>query len=120
MHTWWQDVLTAPDPPYPVYDVFETCAMILTTITPLLDLWRPGPVADAHLVVCLVHWLYEFLGDQPPFSCWDGADDPAVLAQHQAWLAEHAPARLRAVGRPDLAVRTALLALPYDERWAHP
>ncbi|MFF8194179.1 hypothetical protein ACF05L_25720 [Streptomyces bobili] len=120
VHAWWQDVLTTSDPPYPVYDVFEICAGILATITPLLDLWRPGPVPDAHLAVCTDHWLHEYVRDEPPFLCWDGADEPAVVAQHQAWLAEHAPARLRAVGHPDLGRRAALLGRPYDERWAHP
>ncbi|MFE7648939.1 hypothetical protein [Streptomyces phaeoluteigriseus] len=122
VHAWWQDVLTTPGTPNPaVYDVFEICARILGTITPLLDLWRPGPVADAHLAVCADHRNPQHVRDEAPFLRWDGADESAVVAQHQAWLAEHAPARPPACRRPpDLATRAALLALPYDERWAHP
>lgn len=120
VHAWWQDVLATPAPPYPVGDVFETCAMILGTLTPLLDRWEPGPVADAHLATCAASWQYELVTDRAPFSWWDPDDEPAVIAEHQAWLAEHAPARLCAAGESDLAVRAGLLALPYDERWAHP
>ncbi|WP_244162833.1 hypothetical protein [Streptomyces bungoensis] len=47
---WWQDVLTTPDPPYLVEDVFETCASILGAMAPLLDRWQAHPVADAHLM----------------------------------------------------------------------
>lgn len=117
---WWQDVLRTPHPPYPVPDVFETCAMILGTLTPLLDAWEPGPVADAHLARCADAWLYEFVTDRAPFTWWSPDDEPAVIAEQQAWLARHAPARLRALGETDLAIRAELLALPYDERWAHP
>ena len=120
LYAWWQDVLTTPDPPYPVHDVFETCAMVLGSLTPLLDRWEPGPVADAHLASCVSHWSYEVVPDPSPFSWWVPDDEPAVVAEHQAWLIEHAPARLRAVGEADLAMRAELLALPYAERWGHP
>ncbi|MFE5920335.1 hypothetical protein [Streptomyces sp. NPDC056468] len=120
VHAWWQHVLTAPEPPYPVADVFETCAMILGTVTPLLDRWDSRPVADAHLAVCSTRWLHELDFDAAPFGWWDLDDEAAVVAELQSWLAGHAPARLRAQGETDLATRAALLALPYDERWAHP
>ncbi|GHD36623.1 hypothetical protein [Streptomyces galbus] len=42
---------------------------------------------------------------------------PAAL---RSWVAAHAPVRLRALGEPDLAERAGLLALSYDDRWAHP
>ncbi|MFF3502787.1 hypothetical protein [Streptomyces sp. NPDC003247] len=117
---WWRHVLASPDPPYPVPDVFETCAMILGTVTGLFDRWEPGPVPDAHLARCAGAWLDELATDRTPFSWWSPDDGPAVVAEQQAWLARHAPDRLRAVGETDLAVRAALLGLPHDERWAHP
>lgn len=117
---WWQDVLCTPQPPYPVKDVFETCAMILGTMTPLLDRWEAHPLADAHLVRCAELWVDDLVTDASPLTWWYVDDDDEVVAELQAWLARHAPARLRAQGEPDLAVRAELLALPYDERWAHP
>jgi hypothetical protein len=67
VHAWWQDVLTTPGTPYPVYDMFEIRARILGTITPLPDMWQPGPVADAHLAVCADHWNREYIRDEAPF-----------------------------------------------------
>jgi hypothetical protein len=43
VHAWWDDTLTTPEPPYPVRDVFETCATILGDLTPLLDRFRTQP-----------------------------------------------------------------------------
>ncbi|MFC3577295.1 hypothetical protein ACFOZ0_29280 [Streptomyces yaanensis] len=120
VYAWWEDVLTTPEPPYPVHDVFETCATIIGTMTPLLDRWVPHPVADAHLPGCADEWLYHLVVDDSPLSWWYLDDEKAVVAELQSWLASHAPARLRAQGEPDLAMRAELLALPYDERWAHP
>ncbi|MCL8012312.1 hypothetical protein [Streptomyces sp. AS02] len=120
VYAWWQDVLTASEPPYPVAEVFETCAMILGTMTPLLDRWGSGPVADAHLASCAATWLYDLDSDAAPFCWWDHDDEAPVVAELQSWLTAHAPARLRTQGEPDLAIRAELLALPYDERWAHP
>ncbi|WP_340381865.1 hypothetical protein U5640_35460 [Streptomyces sp. SS7] len=117
---WWQDVLATAAPPYPAADVFETCAMILGVQTPLLDRWLPGPAADAHLVSCVARWEHQLVFDESPFSWWAPDDEPAVVAALRAWLAENAPARLRVAGEPDLALRTGLLALPHDDRWAHP
>ncbi|MFR9792043.1 hypothetical protein ACL07V_25840 [Streptomyces sp. MB22_4] len=117
---WWQDVLAAPEPPYPAEDVFETCASILGTMTPLLDRWEPGPAADGHLVACARSWLYDLVSDDWPFTWWSPDDQAAGAGQLQAWLARNAPERLRARGEADLAVRTELAGLPYDERWADP
>jgi hypothetical protein len=117
---WWQDVVTTPEAAYPVYDVFEMCATILRTMTPLLDCWDRHPVADAHLTPCADEWLYHLVVDDSPFSWWYHGDEETVVAELQAWLARHAPARLRAQGESDFAIRAELLALPYDERWAHP
>ncbi|MFI7414170.1 hypothetical protein ACIBU0_36540 [Streptomyces sp. NPDC049627] len=120
VHAWWQDVLTTPEPSYPVHDVFETCATILRSMTPLLDRFEAHPMADIHLVSCAKEWLYHLDLDDSPLGWWYHGDEDAVVAELQAWLTRHAPARLRAQGEPDLATRAELLALPYDERWAHP
>ncbi|MEU1516547.1 hypothetical protein ABZ490_31145 [Streptomyces sp. NPDC005811] len=117
---WWQDTLATPTPPYPVAYTFETCALILDSLAPLLERWEPGPVADAHLADCAARWESELVFDELPFSWWVPDDEPAVLAALQAWLAARAPACLRTAGRPDLALRAELLALPHDARWAHP
>ncbi|MEU5001474.1 hypothetical protein [Streptomyces sp. NPDC021622] len=54
-----------------------------------------------------------------PWWYWFDREEP--LREIQRWLAEHAPARLRAAGAdPGLVTRIELLALPYDDRWAHP
>ncbi|MEV6835126.1 hypothetical protein AB0N17_11500 [Streptomyces sp. NPDC051133] len=117
---WWQEVLAAPEPAYPVEDVFEVCGAILRTMTPLLDRWEPGPVADAHLVDCADTWLYDLVGDQWPFRWWNRHDEAAGIAELQCWLARHAAGRLRARGETDLAKRSELVGLPYDERWDDP
>jgi hypothetical protein len=119
VHAWWEDVLTTPKPAYPVRDVFETCAAIARSITPLLDRWLAGPVADVHLVTCVDWWLDDLLSDVSPLS-WVLHGDEEAVPELQSWLANHAPARLRAHNEPDLATRAELLALPYDERWNHP
>ncbi|MEU6353498.1 hypothetical protein ABZ896_29940 [Streptomyces sp. NPDC047072] len=118
-HAWWQDVLTSSAPPYPVDEVFETCATIFGTTTPLLARWEAHPVADAHLVRCVRTWLDGLVMDGSPFVWWEH-DARTVVTELQSWLSAHAPARLRAQGEPDLATQAELLALPYDERWAHP
>jgi len=120
LHAWWQDALSRPDPPYGIDDIFDTCATIARTVTPFLDGWARGPVADAHLVHCTEGWLYDLLSDLSPFSWWyDGSED-AGLADLRSWLAGPGAARLRAQGEPDLAIRAELVALPYGERRAHP
>jgi hypothetical protein len=116
---WWEDVLTTPEPPYPVKDVFETCAAVLRGVTALLDRWRPGPVADAHLRDCVEWWMDDLLLDQSPLH-WFVHGRETALPELRAWLVHHAPARLRALGEPGLATRAELLALPYEDRWTHP
>lgn len=120
LNAWWQHALTLPEPPYGIDDVFDTCVTIARTVTPFLDDWGRCPVADAHLAHCTDVWLYDLLSDHSPFSWWyDGSED-ADLRDLRSWLAGPGAVRLRAQGEPDLAVRAELLALPYDERWAHP
>jgi hypothetical protein len=117
---WWYDALTAPEPPYPVADVFETCGAILRTMTPLLDRWDAHPAADAHLVRCASAWLHSLIYDDWPFTWWTRDDEAAGIAELQAWFARHAPARLRAQGEEDLAIQARLVGLPYDECWNDP
>ncbi|MGW1748669.1 hypothetical protein ACWCRD_24275 [Streptomyces sp. NPDC002092] len=119
LHAWWQDALTRPDPPYGIDEIFDTCATIARTVTPFLDRWGRGPVADAHLVHCTDGWLCDLLSDLSPFSWWQDDSENAGLADLRSWLAGPGSARLRLQGEPDLATRAELLALPYDERWAH-
>jgi hypothetical protein len=120
LHAWWRDALTKPEPPYGIDDIFDTCATIARTVTPFLDGWARSPVADAHLTRCADTWLYDLLSDYSPFSWWYDDSVDAGLADLRAWLSGPGAARLRAQGEPDLAIRAELLALPYDERWAHP
>ena len=120
LHAWWQDALTTPEPPYAIDDIFDTCATIARTVTPFLDGWVRGPAADAHLAHCADSWLYDLLSDYSPFSWWYEDSEDAGVADLRTWLAGPGAARLRAQGEPDLATRAELLALPYDERWAHP
>ncbi|MFI7404534.1 hypothetical protein ACIBW9_29340 [Streptomyces sp. NPDC049541] len=120
LHAWWQDALTRPDPPYGIDEIFDTCATIARTVTPFLAGWERSPVADAHLVHCTNGWLYDLLSDVSPFFWWYDDSEDTGLADLRSWLAGPGAARLRAQGESDLATRAELLALPYDERWAHP
>ncbi|OIJ92506.1 hypothetical protein [Streptomyces colonosanans] len=116
LHAWWEDVLTAPEPPYPVDEIFETCAAISGTVTPLLDQWLPRSVADTHLVHCAGLWLPDLLDDLSPF-CWLQRAEDTAVEELQSWLARYAPDRLRAQGEPGLAEQAAVLALPQEQRW---
>ncbi|MEU8846850.1 hypothetical protein AB0C70_11575 [Streptomyces sp. NPDC048564] len=117
---WWQDALVTPEPPYGIVDIFDMVTAIYGDVTAFLDGWTRHPTADAHVVQCVRRWLDDLLSDASPLSFWVGDGEDAAVAELQSWLATHAPARLRAQGEPDLAARTELLALPHDERWAHP
>lgn len=118
VRAWWRAALTTAEPPYPVPDLFETACAILGEVTgPLAD-WSPGPEADAHLAGCVEQWLDDLMLDRRPGFLWE--PPTATLTELQTWLGAHAPARLRPLGLPDLADRTALLALPYDARWNDP
>ncbi|WP_037670433.1 hypothetical protein [Streptomyces griseus] len=120
LRAWWQDVLATPEPPYGVDDIFDTCVTIAGTVTPFLEGWVDGPAADAHLVHCVDVWLYDLLGDASPFSWWYDDSKVTGVMDLRTWLSGPGAARLRALDQPDLAIRCELLALPYDERWAHP
>ncbi|MFI9546174.1 hypothetical protein ACIHAR_19990 [Streptomyces sp. NPDC052016] len=120
LDAWWQDALATAEPPYGIADVFDTCVTIARTVTPFLEGWARGPVADTHLAHCADVWLDDLLADSSPFSWWDDDSQDAGLAELRSWLVGPGAARLRALGETDLATRAELLALSYDERWAHP
>ncbi|MFH8930477.1 hypothetical protein ACH4D4_25825 [Streptomyces pristinaespiralis] len=123
LETWWADTVTSDAPPYPVHAVFESCVTAGSTVTPYLAVWAGQPLggpADRHLADCLERWIDDLLGDltSPLFSWWSDPCHDEPLAELQAWVAEHAPPRLRARGAdPLLRFKTGLLALPYDQRW---
>ncbi|MFF5015952.1 hypothetical protein [Streptomyces sp. NPDC001165] len=119
LHAWWQDALTTAEPPYPIDEIFDTCVTIAQSVTPFLDGWPRGPVADTHLIHCADVWLYDLLSDNSPFPWWYDDSEEAGLAELRTWLAGPGAVRLHALGEYDLAVRSELLALPHDERWAH-
>ncbi|MFE0253526.1 hypothetical protein [Streptomyces sp. NPDC059010] len=120
LHAWWQEALATPEPPYGIDTVFDICATIAGTVTPFLDAWAPGPVADAHLAHCADVWLYDLLSDDSPFSWWYDVTVATGVTDLRAWLSGTGAARLHAAGEYDLATRAELLAVSYDERWAHP
>ncbi|WP_254389302.1 hypothetical protein [Streptomyces sp. AC550_RSS872] len=117
---WWQDALARPEPPYGIDDIFDTCATIARTVTPFLQGWVPGPVADAHLAQCADTWLHDLLSDDSPFSWWYDDTVATGVEDVRAWLSGPGAARLHAAGEYDLATRAELLGIPHDERWDHP
>lgn len=82
---WWQDALAKPESPYGIQDVFETCATIARSVTPFLDGWAQGPVADAHFVHCADHWLYHLLSDSSPFTWWYDDTEDTGVADLRTW-----------------------------------
>ena len=122
---WWDDVLRQDTSTYDITDVFACCADMGGTITPLLARWAEEPVGgpnDEELAWACERWEQDLLGDDAgcaiPWWYWFDRAEP--VRELQRWLAEHAPPRLRAVGAdPGLVTRIELLALPYDDRWAH-
>ncbi|MEU0004784.1 hypothetical protein ABZ079_10905 [Streptomyces sp. NPDC006314] len=120
LRAWWRDVLSTPDPPYSVDEVFDTCVTIARSVAPFLDDWVRGPVADAHLVHCADVWLYDLLSDSSPFSWWYDDSEEAGVTELRTWLSGPGAVRLHALGERDLAIRSALLVLPYGDRWEHP
>jgi len=120
LRAWWQDTLTTPEPPYDIDDIFETCATIARTVTPFLNGWVQGPVADTHLAACTDTWLDDLVSDASPFTWWYDDSEDTGVADLRTWLAGPGAVRLHAQGESDLAIRAELLALPYDERWADP
>ena len=123
LEAWWAGTVTSEAPPYPVLDVFEACVTASSTVAPYLAVWAgqpPGGPAARHLTDCAEEWIDDLLGDVMPsvFRWWCDHSRDESLAELQAWVAEHAPGRLRARGAdPMLVFRTGLPALPYEQRW---
>jgi hypothetical protein len=123
LQAWWADTVTSDAPPYRVHDVFEACVTAGSTVTPYLAVWAgqpPGGPADRHLADCTEEWVDDLLADvtSSVFCWWSDHTRDEPLAELQAWLALHAPGRLRALGAdPMLVFRAGLLALPYEQRW---
>ncbi|MFE8945733.1 hypothetical protein [Streptomyces sp. NPDC007856] len=118
---WWEDVLAAPEPPYSPEHVFETCASILRTITPLLDRCRPVPsptptssVAPAPGCTTWSATTGRSPGGsrrtRPPLSPNCGPGSPGT----------HPSGCGPGVSRIWRATRARLVGLPYDERWNDP
>ncbi|MCP3817261.1 hypothetical protein NLX86_03635 [Streptomyces sp. A3M-1-3] len=124
LNVWWLDTLATASPANSVDAVFAACADLRGTVTPMLDRWAAQPVgslADAHLVETIDHWIDDLINDclQRVTSSWYWFDREEPLAEIQAWVLAHAPARLWARNAdPLLHFKIGLLALPYDGRWS--
>lgn len=109
---WWQDSLATPEPTYGIGDIFETCVTIARTVTPFLDAWPPGPVADAHLAHCADTWLRDLPADASPFTWWYGDTMDVGVKDLRSWLAGPGAARLQAMGEYGLATQAERLTMP--------
>ncbi|MFI8516735.1 hypothetical protein ACIGEZ_02705 [Streptomyces sp. NPDC085481] len=122
LDAWWAHGLTAPDPAVPVHHLLVLCAEASGTLTPWLAAWEAldDDTADRHLSEAAAHWEWDLLGDELPWHAWE-VDEEALRAELAAWLARHAPARLRRRGASeDLLNRVRLIGLPAPARWDDP
>ncbi|MFI8828012.1 hypothetical protein [Streptomyces sp. NPDC053431] len=107
--TWWAETLASPTPRPDVRTVYELCADMRQSVTPMLDHWAARLGAEAerrHLVAWLDHGIDDLLQDDA--SRWTSAWAPDPLVEVRAWLLRHAS---------HLDARVPLLALPPEERW---
>lgn len=121
LHSWWAYSLTTPEVAVPAYEVLTLCAEASGTLTPWLDVWASlsDPVADRRLTETVAYWGPDLLGDELPWLTQQ--DERARCAELTAWLARHAPARLRAAGAPEQLLHwVRLLGLPKPARWDDP
>ncbi|MEU5654142.1 hypothetical protein ABZ802_00750 [Streptomyces sp. NPDC047737] len=121
LHAWWADSLVTPDPAVPAYEVFALCAEASGTVAPWLSVWEgtDHPTADARLVEAVNRWEYDLLGDELPWFARE--DDEKRTGELSAWLAVHAPARLRSQGASaELLHCVRLLGLSGSARWEDP
>ncbi|MEU6933642.1 hypothetical protein AB0A05_31280 [Streptomyces sp. NPDC046374] len=122
LDAWWTLSLTDPAPVAPVHQLLSLCAQASGILTPWLAAWEAldDDVADRHLAEAAAHWEWDLLGDELPWDAWDH-DADALRAELGAWLARHAPARLRRQGASeDLLNRVRLIGLPAPARWDDP
>lgn len=122
LEAWWADTVGRARPLYPAVDVFDACVVVGATVTPFLATWArqpPGGPADEQLHDYLELWIDELLDDRPLFSSWWGdhrREEP--VAEFQAWIAAHAPGRLRGRGADAaLLFKVGLLNLPRERRF---
>ncbi|MER6613170.1 hypothetical protein [Streptomyces xantholiticus] len=122
LHAWWTHTLSTQDEPWDAMTVFQACVTASSTVTPYLARWAEQPVggrADACLELFAEWWIDELLDDRTnvvPWWCDHTRDEP--LPELQAWILEHAPARLFAREADQvLLFKVGLLALPHEQRF---
>lgn len=121
LHAWWAYTLTAPKAAVPAYDALAVCAEASGRLHPWLEEWEKltGPVADQRPAAMVACWEGDLPADRLPW--YTGHDEEELRTTLTAWLACHAPVRLRARGAPErLLHRVRLLGLPWDDRWRDP
>ncbi|MFD6363729.1 hypothetical protein ACFWFX_28395 [Streptomyces roseolus] len=120
LDVWWRETLADPEPPYGVGAVWELCVEIHQSLAPVHDVWAAAPrggTADRHLADWVAYRIEDLLNDDSSVLPWYVDLDGVLLPELQAWLVEHAPARLAGHPDPLLARKVALLALGEEERW---
>ncbi|MFD3532015.1 hypothetical protein [Streptomyces sp. NPDC058664] len=117
LDAWWRETLADPEPVYGVQAVWELCADIHGSVTPLLDAWDSAPgggAEDRHLAGRAEHWLDDLLQDDVSLVVPWGSEP---LAELQEWLVTRAVPRLAGQADPLLVAKIGLLALGPEERW---
>ncbi|MEU6211605.1 hypothetical protein ABZ891_17060 [Streptomyces sp. NPDC047023] len=127
LHAWWAYALRVTGPGLlPAREVLTVCTEASGAIGPWLAVWEGTrhPVADHHLAETLDAWDWDLLREElpwRPWAAWPEEAEGAVRTELTAWIAEHAPARLRAAGAPEPLRHSArLLCLPAPTRHQAP
>lgn len=128
LHAWWAHTLLTPDPALPAREVLQMCTEASGAIGPWLADWESlhHPVADQHLADTVDYWERDLLCYALPWTTWvfsseSDEETEAVRTELTAWLASHAPARLRTHGAPEKLLHTVrLLNLHEATRWNDP
>ncbi|MGW7449180.1 hypothetical protein [Kitasatospora sp. NPDC054795] len=121
LHAFWAHGLVTPDPLADVRGTLVLCVEASGELSPWLDVWEAleHPAADRNLAEAVDAWDYDLLVDRLPWRTRHDKD--AMVAVLTAWLARHAPARLRAHNAPeDLLHRLRLIGLTGPARWDDP
>ncbi|MFF3595486.1 hypothetical protein [Kitasatospora indigofera] len=117
----WAYSLVTPDPVARTHQTLVLCVEASGELGTWLNVWETleHPTADRNLAEAVDVWDYDLLVDELPWSTWHNKDD--MVAVLTAWLARHAPARLRACNAPDeLLQRLRLIGLTGPSRWDDP
>jgi hypothetical protein len=123
LHAWLAHSLAEADPVVPAYEVFAMCAEASGTLDPWLTAWeaQDHPVAGRHLAQAVSQWGSDLLRDELPWVAWYWDDEEARCTELAAWLASHAPPRLRALDVPEEVLhQVRLMGLTGDARWDDP